>query len=157
MQDMSKIFFNIAANHPNPLLQLAVSYEAPHAHHFIRRPRNVLLEPHDELTAEVKRLININKNRTKVLAQTPPYYNHKRSRNRCAPRAAGTPLGDSPLAESPRHCLCRDAHLVASIGQSPANDIPCRSAAIDEVLKAPIYWDYGQQPCNTLLRGFFGS
>ncbi|GBP28537.1 RNA-directed DNA polymerase from mobile element jockey [Eumeta japonica] len=34
MQDMSKKFFDTAANHPNPLLQTAVSYEPPH--HFIR-------------------------------------------------------------------------------------------------------------------------
>ncbi|GBP06017.1 hypothetical protein EVAR_3264_1 [Eumeta japonica] len=50
-----------AANHPNPLLQSAVSYEPPPPHHFIRRPRNVLSDPPDELTAEVERLISINK------------------------------------------------------------------------------------------------
>ncbi|GBP28128.1 hypothetical protein EVAR_76222_1 [Eumeta japonica] len=69
-------------------------------------------------------------------------------------RAPGTALGDSARAVSPRDFLCRDAHLVASIEQSRADGIPCRSAAIDEVLKTPIYWDYGQQPSNMLLRGF---
>ncbi|GBP21611.1 General transcription factor II-I repeat domain-containing protein 2A [Eumeta japonica] len=49
---MSKKFFDTAANHPNPLLQTAVSYEPPPPHHFIRRPRNVLSDPPDELTAE---------------------------------------------------------------------------------------------------------
>ncbi|GBP82767.1 hypothetical protein EVAR_94925_1 [Eumeta japonica] len=46
-----------AANHPNPLLQSAVSYEPASPHHFIRRPRNVLSDPPDELTAEVERAI----------------------------------------------------------------------------------------------------
>ncbi|GBP04845.1 RNA-directed DNA polymerase from mobile element jockey [Eumeta japonica] len=57
MQDMSKKFFDTAANHPNPLLQSAVSYEPPPSHHFIRRPRNVLSDPPDELIAEVERAI----------------------------------------------------------------------------------------------------
>ncbi|GBP29415.1 hypothetical protein EVAR_22027_1 [Eumeta japonica] len=85
----------------------------------------------------------------------PPYYDLKRSPNRCAPRAHGTPLGDSVRAECPRDFLCRDAHLVASIGQSRADDIPCLSAALDEIFKAPIYWGYGQQSSNMLLQGFF--
>ncbi|GBP21231.1 hypothetical protein EVAR_84356_1 [Eumeta japonica] len=38
--------------------------------------------------------------------------------------------------------------------QSRADGIPCRSAATDEVLKVPIYWDYGQRPTNRSLRGF---
>ncbi|GBP97633.1 RNA-directed DNA polymerase from mobile element jockey [Eumeta japonica] len=79
-------FFDTAANHPNPLLQTAVSYKPP-LHHFIRRPRNVLSDPPDE----------------------PP---------------------------------------LRSKGQSRADGIPCRSAATDEVLKVPIYWDYGQRPTN---------
>ncbi|GBP28119.1 hypothetical protein EVAR_76213_1 [Eumeta japonica] len=53
-------------------------------------------------------------------------------------------LGDSARAESLRDFLCRDIHLVASIRQSHANGIPCRSTAIDEDLKAPINWGYGQ-------------
>ncbi|GBP63847.1 hypothetical protein EVAR_48106_1 [Eumeta japonica] len=83
-------------------------------------------------------------------SQTTPYYDLKRSPARCAPHAPDIPLGDSA-----RDFLCRDAHLVASTGQSRADGIPCQSAAIDEVLKAPIYWGYEQQPSNTLLRGFF--
>ncbi|GBP91126.1 RNA-directed DNA polymerase from mobile element jockey [Eumeta japonica] len=113
MQDMSKKFFDTAANHPNPLLQSAVSYK------------------------------------------TPPYYDLKWSSNRCAPCPPGTPLGDSAREKSPRDFQYQDAHLVASIGQSRADSIPCRSAAIDEVLKAPIYWGYGQQPTNMLLRSCF--
>ncbi|GBP38302.1 hypothetical protein EVAR_29246_1 [Eumeta japonica] len=35
-------------------------------HHFIRRPRNVLSDPPDELTAEVERLTNIKKDITEV-------------------------------------------------------------------------------------------
>ncbi|GBP21230.1 RNA-directed DNA polymerase from mobile element jockey [Eumeta japonica] len=66
LQDMSKKFFDTAANHPNPLLQTAVSYEPPPPHHFIRRPRNVLSDPPDELTAEVERLTNINKDMTEL-------------------------------------------------------------------------------------------
>ncbi|GBP87582.1 Probable RNA-directed DNA polymerase from transposon X-element [Eumeta japonica] len=49
-------------------------------------------------------------------------------------------------AKPPRDSLCRDAHLEASIRQSRADGIPCRSAATDEVLKVPNYWDYGQRP-----------
>ncbi|GBP06960.1 hypothetical protein EVAR_4401_1 [Eumeta japonica] len=89
-------------------------------------------------------------------AQTPSYYDLKRSPTRCVPHASLTSLGDSARAESPRDFLYRDAHIVASIGQSHAIGIPYRSAAIDKVLKAPIYWGYGQQPSNMLLRGFFG-
>ncbi|GBP86287.1 hypothetical protein EVAR_91691_1 [Eumeta japonica] len=66
MQDMSKNFFDIAANHPNPLLQLVVSYEALPPHYFIRWPRSVLSGLPDELTAEVERLIDINKNMSEV-------------------------------------------------------------------------------------------
>ncbi|GBP55030.1 Tigger transposable element-derived protein 1 [Eumeta japonica] len=42
----------------------------------------------------------------------------------------------------------------ASIRQSRADGIPCRSAATDEVLKVPNYWDYGQRPTirSTLKR-----
>ncbi|GBP52366.1 hypothetical protein EVAR_37753_1 [Eumeta japonica] len=62
MQDMSINLFDIAANHPNPLLQSAALYEAPPPQHFIRKPRNILSGPPDEFTAEVERLIDINKN-----------------------------------------------------------------------------------------------
>ncbi|GBP87943.1 hypothetical protein EVAR_66367_1 [Eumeta japonica] len=129
--------------HADPKLQSAVSYMAPPPHHFTRKLRNVLSDPPGELTAEVERLININKDMSEVLAQTPPYYDLKRSSNRCAPRVPGTPIGDSARAKSPRDSLCRDAHLVAFIGQPRADGIPCRSVAIDEVLKAPFYWGHG--------------
>ncbi|GBP78137.1 hypothetical protein EVAR_59932_1 [Eumeta japonica] len=56
---MSKKFFDISANHLNPLLQSAVSYEALPPHHFIRRPRNFLSDPPDELTSEVERQTSI--------------------------------------------------------------------------------------------------
>ncbi|GBP82027.1 hypothetical protein EVAR_52231_1 [Eumeta japonica] len=54
-------FFDIANSHPNPLLVSAVSYEPPPPQHFCRRPRNVLIDPPDELTAEVEKLIEVNK------------------------------------------------------------------------------------------------
>ncbi|GBP47648.1 hypothetical protein EVAR_40044_1 [Eumeta japonica] len=59
------------------------------------------------------------------------YYELKRSPAGCAPRAPSTPIEDSIHAEYPCDSLCRDSHLVASIGQSRADGIPCRSAAID--------------------------
>ncbi|GBP27706.1 Nucleic-acid-binding protein from transposon X-element [Eumeta japonica] len=52
-----RAFFDIANSHPNPLLVSAVSYEPPPPQHFCRRPRNVLIDPPDELTAEVEKLI----------------------------------------------------------------------------------------------------
>ncbi|GBP96122.1 hypothetical protein EVAR_8585_1 [Eumeta japonica] len=113
-------------------------------------------DPLDELISEVQRLIEINKNMSEIQAQTPPYYDFKRSPARCGFHVPGNPLEDSARAESPYAFLCPDAHLVASIGQSHADGIPCRSATIDEVLKAPICWGYGQPPTNMLLQGFFG-
>ncbi|GBP64763.1 Probable RNA-directed DNA polymerase from transposon X-element [Eumeta japonica] len=53
MKDASKRFFDIAGSHPNVLLCSAVDYEQPHRHHFIRRPRNVLTDPPDDLIAAV--------------------------------------------------------------------------------------------------------
>ncbi|GBP87164.1 Probable RNA-directed DNA polymerase from transposon BS [Eumeta japonica] len=61
MKDASERFFDIANSHPNPLLVSAVSYEPPPPQHFCRRPRNVLIDPPDELTAEVEKLIEVNK------------------------------------------------------------------------------------------------
>ncbi|GBP46756.1 RNA-directed DNA polymerase from mobile element jockey [Eumeta japonica] len=61
MKDASERFFNIANSHPNPLLVSAVSYEPPPPTHFCRRPWNVLIDPHDELTDEVEKLIEVNK------------------------------------------------------------------------------------------------
>ncbi|GBP73883.1 hypothetical protein EVAR_82712_1 [Eumeta japonica] len=80
------------------------------------------------------------------------YHDFKRPPTLCTPHAPGTMLGDSARAESPRHFLRRDVHLVASIGQLRVDGISCRWTAIDEVLKAPIYCSYGQPPTNMLLR-----
>ncbi|GBP03068.1 hypothetical protein EVAR_2557_1 [Eumeta japonica] len=114
-----------------------------------RRPKGTLPTPDS-----AKQLMQKSLRRT--LAQIPSYYNLKRSSNRCVLRAPGTPLGESARVKSPRDFLWvgRDAHLVASTGQSRADGIPCRSSVIDEVLIAPIYWDYGQQPTKMLFRGF---
>ncbi|GBP28172.1 Probable cytochrome P450 4ac3 [Eumeta japonica] len=57
MKDASEWFFDIASNHPNPLLVSAVSYGSPPPYHFCRRPRNVLLDPPDNLTVETEKLI----------------------------------------------------------------------------------------------------
>ncbi|GBP36076.1 hypothetical protein EVAR_93767_1 [Eumeta japonica] len=61
MKDASERFFDIASSHPNPLLVSAIFYEPPSPHHFCRRPRNVLLDPPDDLTVEVKKNIEVNK------------------------------------------------------------------------------------------------
>ncbi|GBP95915.1 Probable RNA-directed DNA polymerase from transposon X-element [Eumeta japonica] len=61
MRDASERLFDIASNHPNPLLVEAVSYEPPPPYHFCRRPRSVLIDPPDELTIEVEKLIELNK------------------------------------------------------------------------------------------------
>ncbi|GBP92165.1 RNA-directed DNA polymerase from mobile element jockey [Eumeta japonica] len=54
MKDASKRFFDIAGSHPNALLRAAVDYQPPPPTHFIRRPRNVLFDPPDALTAAVE-------------------------------------------------------------------------------------------------------
>ncbi|GBP32528.1 hypothetical protein EVAR_23939_1 [Eumeta japonica] len=51
-----KALFDMAQNHPNPLIVSAATYEPPPAHHFLRRPRNVLSDPPDALTSEVEKL-----------------------------------------------------------------------------------------------------
>ncbi|GBP01301.1 Probable RNA-directed DNA polymerase from transposon X-element [Eumeta japonica] len=56
MKDASERFFSIAINHPNPLISAAASYEAPPENHFLRRPRNALSDPPDDLTGEVEEL-----------------------------------------------------------------------------------------------------
>ncbi|GBP64429.1 Probable RNA-directed DNA polymerase from transposon BS [Eumeta japonica] len=61
MKDASDRFFDVASNHPNPLLVLAVSYEPPPPHYFCRRPWNVLIDPRDDLTVEVEKLLELNK------------------------------------------------------------------------------------------------
>ncbi|GBP87456.1 hypothetical protein EVAR_64453_1 [Eumeta japonica] len=52
MKDASERFFSIAIKHPNPLISAAASYEAPPANHFLRRPRNVFLDPPDDFIAK---------------------------------------------------------------------------------------------------------
>ncbi|GBP85847.1 Probable RNA-directed DNA polymerase from transposon X-element [Eumeta japonica] len=61
MKDASERFFDIANSHLNPLLVATVSYELPPPNHFCRRPRNVLLDPPDDLTVEVEKLLQLNK------------------------------------------------------------------------------------------------
>ncbi|GBP59833.1 hypothetical protein EVAR_40217_1 [Eumeta japonica] len=60
LKDASKRFFYIAGSHPNALLHSAVDYEPPQSHHFICRPRNVLTDPPDALTAAVDSLMEVN-------------------------------------------------------------------------------------------------
>ncbi|GBP42587.1 hypothetical protein EVAR_87138_1 [Eumeta japonica] len=60
MKDASKRFFDIAGSHPNALLRAAVDYQPPHPTHLIRRPRNVLTDPPDALTAAVESLNDVN-------------------------------------------------------------------------------------------------
>ncbi|GBP45163.1 Probable RNA-directed DNA polymerase from transposon X-element [Eumeta japonica] len=60
MKDASKRFFDIAGSHPNALLRAAVDYQPPHLTHLIRRPRNVLTDPPDALTAAVESLNDVN-------------------------------------------------------------------------------------------------
>ncbi|GBP49766.1 Probable RNA-directed DNA polymerase from transposon BS [Eumeta japonica] len=52
MKGASKRFFDIARSHPKALLRAAVDYQPPPPTHLIRRPRNVLIDPPDALTAE---------------------------------------------------------------------------------------------------------
>ncbi|GBP34933.1 hypothetical protein EVAR_26524_1 [Eumeta japonica] len=59
MKDASKRFFDIAGSHPNAL-RAAVDYQPPHPTHLIRRPRNVLTDPPDALTAAVESLNDVN-------------------------------------------------------------------------------------------------
>ncbi|GBP77261.1 Probable RNA-directed DNA polymerase from transposon BS [Eumeta japonica] len=60
MKDASKRFFDIAGSHPNALLRAAVDYQPPHPTHLIRRPRNVLTDLPDALTAAVESLNDVN-------------------------------------------------------------------------------------------------
>ncbi|GBP28106.1 hypothetical protein EVAR_21228_1 [Eumeta japonica] len=47
-------FFSIEVNHPDPLISVAASYESPPKSHFIKRPRNALLDSPDDFTAKRK-------------------------------------------------------------------------------------------------------
>ncbi|GBP92644.1 RNA-directed DNA polymerase from mobile element jockey [Eumeta japonica] len=60
MKDASKRFFDIAGSHPNALLRAAVDYQSPPPTNFLRRPRNVLIDPLDALTAAVDNLNDVN-------------------------------------------------------------------------------------------------
>ncbi|GBP88430.1 hypothetical protein EVAR_67691_1 [Eumeta japonica] len=61
MKNTSERFFSIAESHPNPLLSVAASYEAPSSSHFIRRPRNIITNPPDNFTTVFERLREIHK------------------------------------------------------------------------------------------------
>ncbi|GBP51500.1 RNA-directed DNA polymerase from mobile element jockey [Eumeta japonica] len=61
MKDTSERFFDVVSSHPNPLLVSYVSYEPPPSHHFCRRPRSVLLDPPDDLSVKLEKLIEVNK------------------------------------------------------------------------------------------------
>ncbi|GBP71469.1 Probable RNA-directed DNA polymerase from transposon X-element [Eumeta japonica] len=60
MKDASKRFFEIAGSYFNALLRAAVDYGPPPSTHFIRRPRSVLNDPPDALTATVESLNDVN-------------------------------------------------------------------------------------------------
>ncbi|GBP56826.1 Probable RNA-directed DNA polymerase from transposon X-element [Eumeta japonica] len=60
MKDASKRFFDIAGSHPNALLLAAVDYQPPPPTHLICRPRNVLTDSPDALTAAVESLNDVN-------------------------------------------------------------------------------------------------
>ncbi|GBP30960.1 Probable RNA-directed DNA polymerase from transposon BS [Eumeta japonica] len=60
MKDAWKRFFDIAGSHLNALLRAAVDYQPPPPSHLIRRPRNVLTNPADALTAAVESLNDVN-------------------------------------------------------------------------------------------------
>ncbi|GBP61467.1 hypothetical protein EVAR_34703_1 [Eumeta japonica] len=57
---LASAFFDVASSHPHLLLVSAVSYEPTPPHHFCRRPRNVLIDPPDDLTVELEKLIELN-------------------------------------------------------------------------------------------------
>ncbi|GBP26644.1 Probable RNA-directed DNA polymerase from transposon BS [Eumeta japonica] len=59
-KDASKRFFDIVGSHPNALFCAAVDYRPPHPTHLIRRPRNVLTDPPDALTAAVESPNDVN-------------------------------------------------------------------------------------------------
>ncbi|GBP78704.1 hypothetical protein EVAR_90573_1 [Eumeta japonica] len=60
MKDKSKKFFDMAANHLKLLLVTVATYEAPPPHHFLHRPRNVLIDPPHDFTSKIERLIDTN-------------------------------------------------------------------------------------------------
>ncbi|GBP70085.1 Probable RNA-directed DNA polymerase from transposon BS [Eumeta japonica] len=60
MKEASKRFYDIAGSHPNALLRTVVDYQPPSPTHLIHRPRNVLTDPPDALTAAVESLNDVN-------------------------------------------------------------------------------------------------
>ncbi|GBP69730.1 hypothetical protein EVAR_79965_1 [Eumeta japonica] len=61
MKDASERFFDV-----DPLLVEAVTYEPPPPNHFGRKPRNVLIDPPDDLTVAVEKLLELNKMSVRV-------------------------------------------------------------------------------------------
>ncbi|GBP07435.1 Probable RNA-directed DNA polymerase from transposon X-element [Eumeta japonica] len=61
MKDTSERFFDVSSSHPNLLLVSAVLYEPPLPHQLCKRPRNVLIDPSDDLTVEMEKLLDLNK------------------------------------------------------------------------------------------------
>ncbi|GBP67638.1 hypothetical protein EVAR_98693_1 [Eumeta japonica] len=102
----------MAQNHPNPLIVSATTYEPPPAHHFLRRPRNVLLDPPDALTSEGCSLDNLVA--AFRAATSPP--------STCRPRAAAshTVAAISPLGT----CRPRAAPRVPSPPGTPSASRP---------------------------------
>ncbi|GBP84111.1 Probable RNA-directed DNA polymerase from transposon X-element [Eumeta japonica] len=60
MKDASKRFFDIVGSHLNALLRAAIDYQPSPPTYLIRRPRNVLTDPPDALTAAVESLNDVN-------------------------------------------------------------------------------------------------
>ncbi|GBP55242.1 GDP-fucose protein O-fucosyltransferase 2 [Eumeta japonica] len=50
MKDASERFFSITISHPNPLISATTKYKAAPENHFLRRPRNALVDPPDDFT-----------------------------------------------------------------------------------------------------------
>ncbi|GBP15218.1 RNA-directed DNA polymerase from mobile element jockey [Eumeta japonica] len=107
LQDASKRFFDIEGSHPNALLRAAVDYQPPHPTHLIRRPRNVLTDPPDALTAAVIDLSSLL---------------HPAAANRLRP---GRREGNRPVTVS-CDILCRDDfHQASSIACHAPSALAC--------------------------------
>ncbi|GBP91052.1 hypothetical protein EVAR_56135_1 [Eumeta japonica] len=61
MKNASEHFFDIVNSHPSPLLVSVVSYEPPPSQYFWRRTRNILLDPPNDFTVEIEKVIEVNK------------------------------------------------------------------------------------------------
>ncbi|GBP82987.1 Probable RNA-directed DNA polymerase from transposon X-element [Eumeta japonica] len=113
MKDASERFFSIAINHTNPLISAAASYEAPPENHFLRRPRNALSDPPDDLTAE----------------STVNGYN-----SGCFPHT-GVIKGSNPCRNL-RDSLCRGDPNGSPVESHAPTASVCRSVASDELTTA---------------------